>query len=867
MEDILENKALEEIIQWSQAKPAWIKSTINLLCKKEALNDEEVSNLYTICTQKDGVENTVKIDELQSPPQTKHLVQLKAIKNVKNANALADGQILTFAKTGMTVIYGDNGSGKSGYVRILKQVCRTRYRENVESNIYKHHANEEISAEIEYLIDGENKKIYWKGGAQDIAQLTSVSIFDSKSANVHVDEANNIAYSPFPIRLLERLAEYVIRINSILDQDIRKLEGQTPEFLKNFIRNDTLVAQAIQKLKNGSLENATLRKLAVFAKEDEETLRQLELDSVNDPLKQIDHLNNILKKLDTYKAKMDYLSITLNSETFNVFFEKSRVLKEKEVASSLVAEKLLNVSDLPNVGTDIWKHLWEAARKYSQEYVYKDKAYPNTDIDAKCVLCQQQIDDKVKNRFNEFENFVKSELEQEISQLKNEQEKALYKFINDFKNFLDIHDVLFFIKNNIGDSVLSKDARKFLLQTKWNLRKFIRNHIRFNEVVIIPAQYPQEKIKAAIENINTRIKNITEQAGGKFENSRKELREIKDRQWLCEHFKDISYELERKTEIAKLKACKFNTKSITDKNKEISKNLVTSQLRGEFAKEIAKLGLTNLSIELTQTKSDGGIPKFQISLIHKPGKKVGSVLSEGEYRCIAIASFFAELSIHENHSTIIFDDPVSSLDHIHRDNVAKRLVDASKSQQVIIFTHDLSFLFTLLENNKAVHDGALHNFSLIGIAKNHEATGYCNNNPPVRAQSVDMRIKGIKTHFDNVKIHYHNGDQEKWEREVKGITEDLREIWEVSVEAVLSPVVKRLANKIDTKGIFEVAIINEEDCIVMRDAYGRCSKLCHTNAATLNPRLPVPEDIENEIETIRNWYDDIMARQKVARAY
>lgn len=26
----------------------------------------------------------------------------------------------------MTVIYGDNGSGKSGYSRVLKRACRTR---------------------------------------------------------------------------------------------------------------------------------------------------------------------------------------------------------------------------------------------------------------------------------------------------------------------------------------------------------------------------------------------------------------------------------------------------------------------------------------------------------------------------------------------------------------------------------------------------------------------------------------------------------------------------------------------------------------------------------------------------------------------
>ncbi len=42
---------------------------------------------------------------------------------------------------------------------------------------------------------------------------------------------------------------------------------------------------------------------------------------------------------------------------------------------------------------------------------------------------------------------------------------------------------------------------------------------------------------------------------------------------------------------------------------------------------------------------------------------VGKVLSEGEHRCVALAAFLAELSTIDAQSAIVFDDPVSSLDH------------------------------------------------------------------------------------------------------------------------------------------------------------------------------------------------------------
>jgi hypothetical protein len=45
----------------------------------------------------------------------------------------------------------------------------------------------------------------------------------------------------------------------------------------------------------------------------------------------------------------------------------------------------------------------------------------------------------------------------------------------------------------------------------------------------------------------------------------------------------------------------------------------------------------------------------------------------------------------------LFFTPVSSLDHMHREKVAKRLAEESAQRQVVVFTHDLAFLFLLDE--------------------------------------------------------------------------------------------------------------------------------------------------------------------------
>ena len=64
---------------------------------------------------------------------------------------------------------------------------------------------------------------------------------------------------------------------------------------------------------------------------------------------------------------------------------------------------------------------------------------------------------------------------------------------------------------------------------------------------------------------------------------------------------------------------------------------------------------------------------------------------------MAIGSFLAELWVAGHKGAIVFDDPVSSLDHQRKRQIAKRLGEESKVRQVIVFTHDLPFLALLVE--------------------------------------------------------------------------------------------------------------------------------------------------------------------------
>jgi wobble nucleotide-excising tRNase len=72
-------------------------------------------------------------------------------------------------------------------------------------------------------------------------------------------------------------------------------------------------------------------------------------------------------------------------------------------------------------------------------------------------------------------------------------------------------------------------------------------------------------------------------------------------------------------------------------------------------------------------------------------------LSEGEQKVISIADFPSEIKHSKVNKGIVFDDPVTSLDDERKATIARRLAEECSERQVVIFTHDLVFVFNMIE--------------------------------------------------------------------------------------------------------------------------------------------------------------------------
>lgn len=89
---------------------------------------------------------------------------LKSVGKPEDVNDLASDQTLSFEKSGLTIVYGDNGAGKSGYARILKHACRARI-DNKGQVILPHIDTQSPGpprAKIAYVVNTQNKQVDWQ---------------------------------------------------------------------------------------------------------------------------------------------------------------------------------------------------------------------------------------------------------------------------------------------------------------------------------------------------------------------------------------------------------------------------------------------------------------------------------------------------------------------------------------------------------------------------------------------------------------------------------------------------------------------------------------------------------------------------------
>ncbi len=309
-----------------------------------------------------------------------------------------------------------------------------------------------------------------------------------------------------------------------------------------------------------------------------------------------------------------------------------------------------------------------------------------------------------------------------------------------------------------------------------------------------------------------------------------------------------------------LKKCKgqCETGPISRRGSSLREKYLTEDFRNKINSEVKFLGLTYLPI-VVDGHTERGVGYIGVALSKSGREPTSSILSEGEFRGLALACFFAEIGMIDRHDGIIVDDPVSSLDHLHIEQVAKRLIEEAKTRpQVIVFTHDLSFYYDLLvaasQAQIPIHCNWIYKSAANGCGTISVGDG------PWQAKKVKERIAFL----DRMIAEFPDSTAcppEAQQENMESFYTRLRETWERLVEeCLLNGVVGRFQPGVATQSLKGVNV-TDEDYSKIFFAMKKASEYSgHDRAAGRQPRTRDKNEMRTDLDEIRAYEKELRKR-------
>jgi len=863
---------LEKILNWTKKLPDWQRDAARRLFQQDGvLSEKDVDEIYGLLKNEHGISTEVHVAAI--PLSREHLpaltgdschILLKSIHSLNNVNRLPSDQKLNFAPDGLTVIYGDNGSGKSGYARVLKRACRARDREEVLPDASQSDSDKKIpTASFDILFNGDTRALTWQHGSQATPEeLASIAVFDSYCARVYLTEEQEIAYLPYGLDILENLANDLLpKLSKQIDDEINSISIDKSHLGK--WNETTKVGKEIATL-NPSADIKNLQLLGNITEQDKQRIREIEeILRQADPLIKANESKNIYLQLKELAEKVKKICSSLNDSVISQAKQLCQDVRDSETAVQIIAEQLRsNEALLLGTGNAAWRDLFESARRFYVQDITSDGVFPPEDSSALCPLCQNPLKDAVA-RLKRFDDFIKDHSSQKLSAAKQQLESEKRR-IQTLPVNIEIGKILKEILTENAPSIIAEiEQLELKLAGKKEMLIDSLESLVWKEIVKIDdSAYKNIRSLAARYCCEMRIfQNAADPV--KSKKISEELNELQSRQQLSNCLKQVEELILRMKNKERLQQCKvsLNTVGISRKSKEFASEFVTEEFRNAITQEFLHLGISHIKARISG-KVEKGKPKHQLLLDLPTKVKMEQILSEGEQRAIALSSFLAELSLSNHKGGIVFDDPVSSLDHWRRQKVAQRLVDESKNRQVIVFTHDTVFLSELLEQSKQISVPVPVTVNYLECRG--DVPGYVNDGLPWEHKSVVDRIDKLEQAQRELAKTWQTYPNEEQQSRIRSLYSKLRATIELVVEKdVFCNVVSRYRNYVNIKLLPGVVEFDQNECDQINGLFQKCCDQtdAHDSPSNRQQTVPTPSELGLDIAQLNALVKSIKDRK------
>jgi energy-coupling factor transporter ATP-binding protein EcfA2 len=851
----------EQVVSWAATRPAWQRHVLRRAALGEVLSDSDYDELVeTILGSEPLANDRLAVEELPQTAEGDEPVRLVSISEPDHVNALASDQPLTFALDGLTIVYGDNATGKSGYARLLKRITRARHREEVLSDVFRDTSLTEPTARVRVRVGEREEPLVWPESS--MPEVKRMLFYDAECGSAYISTESDFPYRPSALFVMDRLIEACKAVRSRIDAKL----------LENSV--NAVALPTVDGLVVDTKAGRFLTKLSRFSSIERLDALIAELDSTAETIDSLKEHEQRLKSADTSQerqrlarnaAKLDALTAHLKKiETAVSADALSELGRQRDLVRSLeeaanVLARAFDSEPLAGVGTSAWKDLWESAKRYSEAHAYPGEAFPAVGPGCRCVLCQQRFEDEGRTRLQRFDEFVKND-----TQVRLVEANGTFKSSSDrVTNFAILPEAA---ETNLSD--LEATYPELISEARSTLSRADTARTALVEALLGSGDLPGADV--AFASLISRFREAAatgrreaeevadpEATKARLAATEKRRKEIELLQSIKQDRGAIVDEINRLKNRGMLEDVKDAAAwgVITRKISELSAEEVTEVIRDRFTRETERLQLERVTI--AKTRAEG------TALLHKP-KLVSArqdvtlprVLSEGERTALGIAAFVTDAYLDASKSALILDDPVSSLDHIRRGLVATRLVELGADRQVIVFTHDVSFVADLKREADGKGVGVAER-SVTRSRAGERKPGTCTTKHPWKAKDVPERLGELRAELARIKRECSNWEQDQYEREVAVWAGNLSETWErVFSQEVVGPVLAEGGLEVRPAMVKVLARFSDEDDKEFQASYSRVSQWVkrHDKSGKVNYVAPEVSILEEELSLVDEWF-------------
>ncbi|MDD5322085.1 MAG: AAA family ATPase [Methylococcales bacterium] len=697
---VLHAETLEtEIKKFVDGLPYWEKYIADIILKGSTISDDIIEKAYNFLLEE------LKLKAVTTKPEItinynlgnsgsyKHDLQFTKLENVEGVNALTENQVIDFCPN-LTIIYGANGSGKSGYVRLLKNAFYSKAPEEIIKNIHLENSHKPINAKFTFHSNGTDIPLIYPSNSASV-EFEQYAVFDGKSVALHLDRINELEFRPAGLGFFANFTEAIKKVEIKLNTDIaNKQSGYTLDDLIGLFEGGSEFKTVIQNISDKTKID-DLKKYTPFSDEDRADKTKIEkqydelLLASKGKEKEITTFEGIKKILGENRKHIEAINCYFESEYLSKITTAINDWVNKEAIAKAEGIENFKTDKILNIGTAEWKDFIISAGQFAKNQKEENIVYPeNGDY---CLLCHQPLSEDAQKLIRDYWTFIKSVAEENVRKAQKKLDNLKVAFEKLTFDLFPAENILTVWLGEKHPAILDHIKQKLAEQKA--LAEYIISDIQTkkvntrNETKISFTDHDniEAEIDALIQMLRENKQSI------QLEKFLKEKTRLAHKEKFNTHFSKFEKYINNQVWIKNAKKANFGKRKITEKEKALCDKFFNKKYIDTFNQECVNLN-GSFGIEINHTGSAGKSYR-QLKL---KGNNPYAILSEGEQKVIAIADFLSEMQLSEVNRGIIFDDPVTSLDETRKSEIAERLVKESLSKQVIIFTHDLILVSSLI---------------------------------------------------------------------------------------------------------------------------------------------------------------------------